>query len=402
MRKPGVPQANPTPQPSPCWRPDCRFVPVRPDDLADLLVREASQDGEDATDLPDVFQRMRDVLEQESVSFERELDALYAPFNPDRDTVPLGETPDDTAELRRRLSYLLDKANYERLDDIQIAEVVRRANEGNIRVRIHADRVEFLDLWVRGHGHTCTRQRTFRRPVRGVEIRRPVFKRLAVVARLKNEQGVLIKLFKDIPEAEVEALLPHAEAAMTLLDRIKLFGSGAGVLGATVMKLAKVAMALAMLSKIMWILLVGVGTIALRTFFGYRNAKTSRDWRRTQRLYFQNLGNNASALQLLVASVKQEELKEAMLAYTFCLKQDDEQPLSKNGLCRRIERFLGDHLGVEVDFDIEDAIETVTRLSLWHQTAPRSVVCCQQAIKLLEKHAAEQRSADYHQQVEAS
>lgn len=372
----------------PDWRPECRFVPLRAEDLATLLAGEAEQFGEDAEDLQRVFDAIRDVLEQETATLERDLQQCYARFNPDRETIRLEEgDPDAQAvdTLRRRLGYLLDKANFERLDDVRIAQVVERANEGRIQVRIHADRIDFLELWVRGHGQAGMRKRTFRSPIKGVEVTRPVFRRMAVVARLKDDPCVIIKLFKDIPEAEVEALLPHAEAAMTWLDRVKLFGASAGVVGAMALKLAKIAAVFAVLGQVLWIVLVGVGTIALRTFFGYKNAKTSRDWRRTQRLYFQNLGNNASALQMLIASVKQEELKEAYLAYALSLGNAGE-PWSMNGLRGRVERYLLQKHDVEVDFDIEDAVETISRLGLWAPSGRPSVLPCQKAVERLGRY----------------
>lgn len=400
--------STPSGESEPTWRPESRFVPVRAEDLAALLASDADRFGEDAESQRCVLDSIRDVLEQEAVLFQRELESSYAQFNPDRETQCLdGQEADGSADdstetdgaaykaLHSKLAYLLDKANFERLDDVRIAQVIARANAGKIRVRIHPDRVEFLELWVRGHGVAQQKMRTIRCPIRGVEIEAPVFKRMVVIARLKDCESVMIKLFKDIPEAEVEALLPHAEVAMTLLDRVKLFGAGAGAMGATAMKLANVALVLAKLYYILWILLIGLGTMALRTFFGYKNAKTSRDWRRTQRLYFQNLGNNASAMQLLIASVKQEEMKEAYLAYAFSLGKENGQS-SKNGLRRRIEGYLQEKLGVEVDFDLEDAIETITRLELWRAAGSQETLPPKQAVKKLEKHCQQRRSADYH------
>ncbi|WP_197527911.1 DUF3754 domain-containing protein [Posidoniimonas polymericola] len=425
--------------PAPCWRPERRFVPARAEDLADCLVRDAARFGVEKAQLRQTLDAIRAVIEQEGSYFHSELELAYTRFNPDCETLTFdGPAPatDPKAEqsaydtLHRQLAYLLDKANFERLDDIKIAEVVERASTARIAVRIHPDRVERLELWVRGHGETRARRRTLRCPVRGKETTTPVFKRLAVIAQLKGDSDVLVKLFKDIPEHDVEALLPHAEAAMTLLDRLKLFGSGAGAAGAMAMKLAKIALALTMLSQILWIVLIGVVTIALRTFFGYKNAKTSRNWRRTQRLYFQNLGNNASALQLLISSVKQEEMKEAYLGYAFSLESaahasvaaDFKTTSSANpspprgerlgegvskktagvvlessaGLGERIEDYLAEKLGVEIDFDLPDAVETLTRLDLWRQPGSGVVCAPRDALLRLEDHRREQRSSNYH------
>ncbi|MCA9239031.1 MAG: DUF3754 domain-containing protein [Planctomycetales bacterium] len=388
-------------QAEPTWQPESRFVPVRAADLARLLTQDAERFGLTSMGLSEVLQAIRTAIEQEACSFHSELEEAYAHFNPDRETVRLKdlEASSDLAafeDLIRRLSYLLDKANFEQLEEVGIAETIRRASSNRIQVRIRPELVERLDLWVRGHGVTPNKVRTWKHPIKGEEERTPVFKRMAVVARLKDDPHVMIKLFKDIPVAEVEALLPHAEVTMTLLDRVKLFGSTAGVMGTMALKLAKVAIALAYFTQILWILLIGVGTIALRTFFGYRNAKTSRDWRRTQRLYFQNLGNNASALQQLLAAVKQEELKEAYLAYALA-HQPGADGLTSSGLRRRVEAYLEEKLGVEVDFDIDDAVETITRLNLWKKDGGQQVRPPHEAAKVLQEYLRQETSRTYHQ-----
>jgi hypothetical protein len=191
-----------------------------------------------------------------------------------------------------------------------------------------------------------------------------VFRRMVVVAQLKETPFVVPKMFKDIPEAEIEALLPHAEATMTLLDRAKLFVASAGTLGMTASKVLNVAIGLAALGKLAWILLVGLGTLGVRAVLGYRRAHIDRDWQRTRHLYFQNLGNNASALQLLVSTVKQEELKEALLAYAFC-HTPVRSWTSQQQLCAAIEEWLRQHVDVVVDFDIDDALQKLDRLNLW-------------------------------------
>lgn len=380
------------------WRPENRFVPVRAADLERALVDDAGRFGCAREELRGALNAVRDVLEQETAALQRLLEEEYARFNPDCETRsdPNSQTEEEAyAVLHRQLAYLLDKANYERLTDEQIEEVMNRANSGRIRVRIHPERVERLELWVRGHGDTTSHRRTWRRPIKGEEQSTPVFKRMAVIAQLKGDPNVLIKLFKDIPDAEVEALMPHAEVAMTLLDRIKVFGGGAGALGAMTMKLAKVAIAFAMISKIMWILLIGLGTLTVRTFFGYRNAKTTRAWKRTQRLYFQNMGNNASALGLLISAVKQEELKEAYLAYAFALAHGDGAPRARD-VEHAVEAYVREKWGARVDFDISDAIETIVRLGLVPPSGALRACPPRDASDNLRRHWLERRSADYH------
>ena len=365
-------------------------MPIRASDLTQALVDDAQRFGCTSDALLQFAGALQDVIDQETGAFERQLADTYGRFNPDRETRPQGDAgPPDVADyelLHTQLAYLLDKANYEELDDVQIEQAVLRAKSRNLKVRVHPDRVDFLEVWVRGRGETAKFERSVWRPWRTERVKVPVFKRMVVVARLKDDPHVVLKLFKEIPEADVEALLPHAEVTMSMLDRVKLLGSTAGTIGLTITKVAKLMAAVAALWYLTWIVAVGVATLGVRAVLGYRNARINRDWQRTQHLYFQNLGNNASALQLLVATVKQEEYKEALLAYLFQHAQRvnaDRSPGSD--LRQEIEQYLRDRFKVEVDFDIDDAEAKLTRLGLRHPRHIAELTPIEEAISRLQQ-----------------
>lgn len=368
-------------------RPDNRFVPLRACDLSQALSDDASRFAVTSEQVRDFTGALEQVIDREAGAFERRLADAYARFNPDRDTRLLDEgvlpTEADYEALNRQLGLLLDKANFEELDDVQIAQAVMRARTRNLSVRVDPSRVELLRIWVRGRGTATKVRRRKWRPWSTESIDVPLFKRLVVVARLKGDPYVILKLFKDIPEAEAEALLPHAEVTMSIWDRIKLVSTGAGTLGITVSKILKIAIGFAALWKLAWILVIGLGTLGFRAALGYRNARINRNWQRTQHLYFQNLGNNASALQLLVATVKQEEFKEVLLAYLVC---QSSGPIERAPLCRQIESYLLDRFGLQVDFDIEDAVDKLERLGLLTHASSMSVPAINEATQSLRDH----------------
>ncbi|QDU55867.1 DUF3754 domain-containing protein [Aeoliella mucimassa] len=365
-------------------RPDNRFLPLRACDLVDTLAADAGYFGLTPESLRAFAAALEHVIDHETGTFERNLADAYSLFNPDRDTLPMREPPlprpEEYDELCEQLEFVLDKANYEELDDVQIAQAVMQARSRNLTVRVDPNRVEFLRLWVRGRGEVEKRERDWWRPWIWRTSSVPIFKRLVVLARLKNDPFVMLKLFKDIPEAEAEALLPHAEVTMTLWDRIKLWGTGASTLGMTIMK---VVVGFAALWKLAMVILVGVGTVGIRSVLGYRNARLSRDWQRTRHLYFQNMGNNASALQLLVATVKQEEFKEALLAYLFALAPFGEFEQSGKTFCEHIEHYIHARYGVDVDFDIADAEQKLVKLGLCPAGAPQDVLPLDEAVDVL-------------------
>lgn len=383
------------------WRrPDNRFVPIRACELIAALVDDAKRFGCDRDGLVGVATALRDVIEQETGAFERELADSYAVFSPDRDTQPIKpleelRTPDAYDCLFSRLSYLLEKANFEKLTNVQIDQFVSAANSHGLRVRLRPELIEHLEIWVRGRGEIERETRTFRHPFRGVTRKFAIFRRIVVVARRSDAPHVIIKMFKDIPEVDVEALLPHAEVEMNWRDRILLMGGGAGTIGSTAMKISKLAISLVTLSKLLWVVLVGAAILAWRTLMGYRRACSSRDSQRTRHLYYQNLNNNAGAIQALTAMIGQEELKEAVLAYALC-HGDGAGIRTADDLADAADRYLSERFGVEVDFDATDAIESLRRLELCTGKDCLCPVSCGVAVNVLAERWRRRISEKYH------
>jgi len=396
-------------------RPDNRFIPVRADTLVQALAAGAQLPAEQRLRLRRFTHALIARLDREASEFEWALAEMYQSFNPDRDTIPeprdtAARSPAGYADLSRRISYLLDKANFERLEPVGVEQAMRLARVRGMTVRLRPDRVEELSIWVRGHAFRRDRLRTWRHPWRGEPVEVAVYQRLVVVARLRDDPHVLIKAFKDIPECDIEALLPHAEVRMTWFDRVKVVSGGAGVLGTTATKVAPlittVSSIFLVLSQAMWVLLFGAGLLTWRTVHGYRNARLHRDSQRTRNLYFQNMANNAGALHLLTSMIAQEEIKEAALAYVTCLVsgsrptgEDEAGPIrDSDELRRRVEHVLRREFDVEVEFDVNDAISTISRLSLWRDRDGFRVLPVEEATAALEKSPgdAERRAAHEH------
>lgn len=365
---------------------DDRFVPLRADDLMTALLQDAERLGLERERLQPLFEALRECVDRHAHALHQELEAHYALFNPDRDTQPLTEldalrTPERYAELDRRIEHVLNKANFEKLSGVEIVRVINAATSHGFKVRLNGDRIESLEVWVRGRGTLERNFRDWRSPWKGRDRTLRIYRRLVVVARLKRDPHVLVKMFKDIPEVDVEALLPHAEVQMNFYDRLMLFGSGAGALIPTLLKLLNlVAMAL---TQFVWALVVGLATLTFRTIMGYRRAHKNRDWQRTRNLYFQNLSNNAGTLHTLVAMISQEELKEALLAYVFCAGAHPGRVESAAHLGALVQTYLERRFSAAVDFDVDDALTKLTRLGLWQDRKRLQVLDPEAALERL-------------------
>lgn len=418
------PPPSPQVQEEPLHLPDDRFIPVRAEDLGAAMARDFETFGPEAPLLAIIEREMEEVIEQEASACERALSKLYVPFNPDRDTIPFNDAPasdpwhralqlsprgspasavppgkeGDYALVNRWMAYLLDKANFERLDEVNLEAVIRQAGNSSIKIRVRPERIEHLDLWVRGKSTAVKRARTWKAPIKGVQREVGVYRRLAVIGRLRNDHTVFVKVFREIPFTDIEALLPHAEIRMSMIDRVKVWGGGAGAVGGGAAKLLQISLAMS-ITKLAWLLIVPLGGLAIKSFLGYRTAKVHRESQRTRNLYYQNLASNAAAIHMLVALIAQEEIKEGLIAYAICMSRvrrglcvDDESAINAECCAYLLKRF-----GVAVDFDIVDAMETLDRLGL--RVGPpgsRRLLPPGEAAALLTEHWHCRRSEGYH------
>jgi len=395
--------------------PDDRFIPVRIEDLVATLAADTARLGDAAAALPELAVLLQRVITQETAAFERDLIGRHNPVNPDRDTIAVsdlaaGRTATAYAELTARLDYLLTKANFTRLSDVDVGSVLHAANTRGLRVRLRPERVQHLGIWVRGRAEIEMLRRTLRRP-RGELRHLTVYRRLVVVARLTDDPNVQLKMFKEIPTEDVEALLPHAEIQMTWLDRVKMMSGGAGVAGTTATKLLNLAGSALVFSRLLWVLLLGAGWLCVRTFFGYRNVRAQRDLQRTTNLYYQNLANNTGVIHALISMIGQEDCKEALLAYLFCWRAglpasatgsgalaaaDSDGVRNADDMRRHVEQYFAARFGVDFTFDAADACATLTRLDLWSDAARLRVIPPAVAIARLQEHWLARRTEHWH------
>ena len=217
-----------------------------------------------------------------------------------------------------------------------------------------------------------------------------------IIASLKTDEHIFVRLFKDIPVRDIEALLPHARVKMNRRDAFLMVGGGAGAAWSVATKLAVASVAA--VTNLLWLLAIPLAGLSWKLFTGYRRAIKDRDSNRARHLYFQSLGNNRSAIHMLASMICEEEIKEAVLLYIFCTEEAQQhlKPESIHDVDRMIQNYLEERIDVSVDFDVTDAVETLDRLELWSNRANLRVLSFSQAIAKLADHWTEQRTEKYH------
>lgn len=380
---------------------DDRFIPIRAEDLAELLAADAKF-GVAAATMREVAESMTLIIDQEIGAFERRLAHAYAPLNPDRDTVLVdaslaGEGTGEAEHVMAMLGNLMWQANFEEMDEAQVVAAVEAANTRGMKIKLDPDLVAALRVWARGHGLIKQMRRPLLKPWRKEEVEVPVLKRLVVAIQMRDNPNLYIKMFKEIPIRDLEALMPHARVKMGPKEMLTLTASGGGAVWTIATKIITTGLAAA--GQLLYVLAAPLVMLSWKTFSSYRRAIKDRDSERTRNLYYQNLANNASAIHMLTTVVAQEEVKEALVGYAFCHllgSEPSEEPVTRERLDEAAERYLGERLGVPVNFDMPDAVETLDRFGLWEDRDAMRVVPPDRALAILEQHRLERRSADYH------
>lgn len=376
--------------------PDDRYIPIRTADVLAALLREA---GEHDSTLAAFAEALERIVHAESSALSRRLERAYAPFNPDRETVTVG---DDGANRRGLevlasiLDYTFDKANYDLLEDAQVTAAVSSASVHGMKVRVNPDKVGDLQIYVRGKTQETRLIRTLRRPIHGEMRDVELYRRLAIVYRKPDSLEVGIKLFREIPVVNLEALLPHAEVGMSLFDRIKIIGGGVGAIsGATWQAVMVLVQGTMIAGQYLWALSLGLAGLSVRSVLGYRRAMDLRISQRTHHLYYQNIANNAGVLDLLVSSIGHEEVKETLLAYALLVLHPGEAT-DRESLSRLAEQWIKERFHVELHYDVADALESIDRLGLWEDRDAMRPVNPEVACARLDAKWRERDTEDYH------
>jgi hypothetical protein len=367
------------------------FIPIRKSDLLDLLCREPGMSDVDR----DRFRRLYQILSSTfHLEYHAKLESLkdaYAAFDPDADTkrvaAPDGEQKQTALQsLMGEFVWLLERANFRRLTRESILAAMRESSFWGVNLEVDFDVFDELEVFSRGETiQTRPLPRSWahrlRLPAR-TEVQVPVFQRLVLMLRLKpgkhvpsgvDTSRVHIKVFKDIPKMDLEMLLPGTRVNMNLWDRLKLGLSLSTGLGMTGYKVAGPLLGLAA-GVVNPIAALGVAGGAVgfgvRQFMGYLSTKQKYQLTLAQSLYFLNLDNNTGVLFRLLDEAEEQECREAMLAYYVLWREPRDAGWTEPELDEHVEQYLKRAAGVDVDFEVDDAVAKLKRLKLVDEPSP--------------------------------
>ncbi|MFO0929261.1 MAG: TMEM143 family protein [Gemmataceae bacterium] len=359
------------------------FIPLLTEELLDLLCGDRGLPPADRAPLAELTRLIREVYHRQHHGRLMELKAAYAPFDPDRDTVSV--LPLSAAERQRRLNdllrdlrWVLERAHFRHLDRKDIEPSLETASDWGILMRVDFSAFEHVALFARGQAiqvRTLCNWKTLFQP-REREV--AVFRRLVLILKLRNNprlgpaattEHVYLKVFKDIPVADVDMLLPGARVRLKLLDRGKIgvgFLSGLGIMVARVFeKLNLVLQGIAWPDhNLLWGLAAGVAGYGYKSYFDYQNTRQAYHLNLTQSLYFQNLDSNAGVLTRLFDEAEEQETRTTLLGYFCLLRHGGEDGLSSDDLEAAMEMYLDRYAEVNLHCVRGDPVQKLLRLGL--------------------------------------
>jgi uncharacterized protein involved in tellurium resistance len=388
------------------------FIPVSRDDLIRaLLTSKKWRDVKERRSLRDVFYKLGCLRQHVSAVTLNELSELYDPFNPDDETINIDILKRDIRverqrEFNDRLHALICSANYHELTDEDIEAVLDTSSPDGVHVEVDFSEYDMRLLFCRGAAVAHRKTRDIRWAyLKHYYYTIPIYRRLIMAIKLKptdirvgelmkehniskekarkklaslratmppsvSSDHIYIKIFRDIPQIDVEMLFPNIQVKMKYKDKIQLGGSAVMGFFTWLLGTATKLLTYALLTPFMLAiaLITGVGGIM---YAQVRNFFVTRDRYRmqlAQSLYFQNLANNQGALASIVDEAEEEDVKEEVLLYAFLL--DGHSHTSHLEVVqKRINAFLKEKSAVMVTFDIPDAYPRLLAHGLVSQNA---------------------------------
>jgi hypothetical protein len=340
-----------------------RFIPIAYEEIVQLFSEEEGMSKE----LAAFAALLREHYHHRFHRLLLNVGADYLPFDPDSEYVTRRRYPEE-AYGRMAETFLGDvetlanHANFEALTQEALNRAVNETSPYGVEVSVDQEAFGMMRLFFRG----SALRKEFRRTPKSLYLKKelittPVYRRLLMVFKLKGEERIYLKLFKEIPASDLEMLFPNTEVRIAMVDKVKLaVTGGGGTIGGAATLLGKLA---ASLDPIALLGAVGAfGAVLWRQVSAVFSQRVKYMARLARNLYFYNLGNNAGVLSHLVSMAEAEECKEALLAYAFLLRSGSGMRLPE--LDAAIEAHIGALFGVPIDFEIEDAAAKLEALKL--------------------------------------
>jgi hypothetical protein len=377
-----------------------RFIPFRKADVIDMCINDSRLSKHDQN----LFRQLCHILASLiHFEFHQQVELLkdcYSPFNPDADTrsnCDYSEQEKKTLQkkLVEGLTAILNAANFQKITDSDLEEALEEESLFKIRLRVEFNDFEEVIFYQRGES---TKEEILVKyfGLKKEPITFTNYERVAIYIKFKEESyfkakkqknlyftpgSTIIKLFQNVPKADLEMLFPNSEVRMKTVDKL-IIGIPAAVSGIVVIA-TKLGASILLIASIIsfWLgltkkevkieqqhliaLALGLATLGgflFKQINKFKNRKIKFMKALSDNLYFKNLDNNTGVFHHLVDTAEEEEFKEAILAYYFLLVEDRDLTVAE--LDETVELWFEHKHNCRINFEIEDALHKLERWDL--------------------------------------
>jgi hypothetical protein len=377
-----------------------RFIPFRKADVIDMCINDSRLSKHDQN----LFRQLCHILASLiHFEFHQQVELLkdcYSPFNPDADTrsnCDYSEQEKKTLQkkLVEGLTAILNAANFQKITDSDLEEALEEESLFKIRLRVEFNDFEEVIFYQRGES---TKEEILVKyfGLKKEPITFTNYERVAIYIKFKEESyfkakkqknlyftpgSTIIKLFQNVPKADLEMLFPNSEVRMKTVDKL-IIGIPAAVSGIVVIA-TKLGASILLIASIIsfWLgltkkevkieqqhliaLALGLATLGgflFKQINKFKNRKIKFMKALSDNLYFKNLDNNTGVFHHLVDTAEEEEFKEAILAYYFLLVEDRDLTVAE--LDETVELWFEHKHNCSINFEIEDALHKLERWDL--------------------------------------
>jgi hypothetical protein len=371
-----------------------RFIPFRRSDVVALCRAGLAQDEVGMQHFDVAKEKIEHYFQGDFHQIKQQLKDAYAPLDPDADTRMLESVrgQEGSSNLVEMLAEVLERANYEKVTDKALQRALKTSSLFQVRLFVDLNDFEEVLLYTRG---ASKRQETLRElfGLWRTKVRFTNYDRVLLYIRLKDDVdsentlgdcqpgSTILRLFQNVPEADLEMLFPNIRIGMRLLDKL-MIGIPALISGGVVLT-TKMGATLLLLGSLFgfWLgtssepveldktalIALGASIVALagylwKQYSSFRNRKLKYTQALTENLYFKLLDNNAGAMYRILDDAEESECKESLLAYYFLLVSD--RPMTAKELDEAVENWMAKQLSCRLDFEIDDALAKLLKLEL--------------------------------------
>ncbi|MBI3440095.1 MAG: DUF3754 domain-containing protein [Proteobacteria bacterium] len=375
------------------------YIAVRRAELAEGIAAADGLPQGEVGAFSDLLKLLDALLQYEAHERLEALKTLYDPLDPDAPPMRRNVTPEALDAFEAAFVDALTRANFAEIDHdtVQTREAtklltglsIKPSRAGIRRIRFFARGVRPEKVVLRTWGGLGAREVEAEMMTDVVvfvgfkaetEVQRADKQAFARMRRGVRPGAALIKHFRNVATAELVTLHPGARPSMRPRDQVFL-AAPAIVAGAPVLlnlwpALTVIFAVLAAYfgargaieeSQLRRALAAASGLIAVGAFVMRQRLKYETQTLRYQKqladtVYFRNLANNTGVIDLVVGAGEEQDVKEALIAY-WALRRAGGT-LTKDEIDAAAEDFLRARFGIEIDFEVTDALAKLERLEL--------------------------------------